>query len=122
MIKVWLVIVLQGLQLDVDGLIPAVLITGPSVRPLMRQADCIPIAQWQELRAAAAATAAGCLLLLLFQQSHADSRKRRRRRRTTSDRMWWGLVYGHVLCTRWRACERGRLQPIRAIKGRAWGG
>ena len=61
MVKVRLVVVLQGLQLDVDGLIPVVLIAWTSIRPLVWQPNGITISQRQELWAAATAAAAGGL-------------------------------------------------------------
>jgi hypothetical protein len=59
-VKVWLVVILQGLQLDVDCLVPAVFIAGSCIWPLMGQAYGIAIAQRQKLWTATAAAAAAC--------------------------------------------------------------
>lgn len=75
MVKVGLVVVLQGLQLDVDCLVPAVLITRPCVWPFVRQADGVTVTQGQELLvAAAAATAAACGLRWWFDGRERDAR------------------------------------------------
>jgi hypothetical protein len=48
MVKVWFVIVLECLQLNVDGLIQAVFKAGSCIWPLMWQPNGITITQGQE--------------------------------------------------------------------------
>jgi hypothetical protein len=48
MVKVWFVIVLKGLQLEINGLIQAVLKAGSCIWPLMWQSNGITITQGQE--------------------------------------------------------------------------